>query len=592
MLYKGDGLELRTPPGGGGPRGGGAGLANGWLARALETPDDEAPVLVDDLVMRCFNQAYDLAVAHRAPEVGLEHLIHALTLDEAAAAILHEYSFHVSTLRRESASIIAGEPPVGRTAGPVSPRPSGELLEILQAAAERAYSQRAPVTTEALLDTLLDMKRELSSRNLLSRHRHDWDLRAASEPRERVRVSAGSNPMGGAARTEAVPTTTDTVQNTRIDALERAVRELSEDLAVNRKTFASLVDELRDARSSGGGVRGEGLYVGNGSAQNYPEPTVESLDLDHDHIIDRLYLLERNVESKFGELARTWSLLGQRLEAMERALDERPADGGGLPEDVGNQLAGLPGRLVGLERQLTAKIDERLARIDERLSDTGIFEDAIPAALRSLPERISVMERRLLDSANAPKAFGMPAELNGKLDKIDQAFAALIIRLDELEERFESPVDGNWDMAPLSAGLRDIEVKAGDTQLMIDGVDDRLKKVEDLLDAHRAQVAQMSSTLGTEVRALASAVSAQGVGGERMNSLIQDGMRGVAQTFEQQKGEIADAVARELSDRIAHLSATLQAKQSEQGQILSAPLPGGSRTCRRHPVRGSQMTVW
>jgi hypothetical protein len=539
MFYKGEGLDLRIPPGGpltdrqSEPATGMGAAGSGWLARALDDAGAGQIIWVDDLVMQCVNQAYDLALAHRAAEIGLEHLIHAMTLIEATAGILHRYNIHVSALRRESASIIAADAPLGRVAAGITPRPSEELEELLQLAAERARSQRVPVTTEAILDTLLDMKRDISSRNLLSRHRQEWDLRGASEPRERVRVSAGSHHMGASVRVEATPTTTDTVQNTRIDALERAVRELSDDLSVNRKTFVSLIEELRESRTVGG--QGAGLYVTNGVARTVQDPNVESLDLDHDHIIDRLYLLERNVEAKFGELARTWHLLGERLEAMEGVLAELPAE---------SASAAVP---------------------DEVIQKLVVLSD-----LSSLPERLSAMERRLLASATTPVSVTVPPELTGKMDKIDQAFAALINRLDELEERFDQPVAANWDIAPLSAGLKEIEARAGDTQLMIDTVDDRVKKVEDLLDAHRSQVAQMSSTLGTELKALASSVSAQGVGGERISVLVEDGMRGVAQTFERQNGEIAAAVTREIADRVGHLTATLQGRQNEQHQILSA----------------------
>lgn len=413
MIYKGEGLELRTPAGRAGTRGKASAAPEGWLARALDDAAAAPSLVVDEIVLRVCNQAFDLAVAHRAVEVGLEHLIHALTLIDPAAAILQDYNFHVSTLRRESASIIASDPPAGRSAGLLSPSPSAEFAELLQFAAERAYLRRSPVTTEDLLDTLLDMKRDHSSRNLLSRHRQDWDLRSTMEPeqRERVRVSAGSHPMGSL-RGDAVPTTTDTVQNTRIDALERAVRELSDDLSLNRKTFQTLIEEIRGGRLSGGA----GLYVGNGNGYGHgqTESPGEPLDLDHDHIIDRLHLIEQNVNAKFGELARTWGVLGQRLEVLEQSIIDRP--------------------------------------------ETATAE--LPETLTALPERLVAMEQRLVERAQ-PAA--MPAELGGKLERIDAAFSALLSRLDDLEQRFEQPVAGNWDAAPLTQGLKEIDSRTGDT---------------------------------------------------------------------------------------------------------------------------------
>ncbi len=42
-------------------------------------------LLVDDAVLSCCNHAYDLALAHRSPEVGLQHLLNAMTRIDAAA---------------------------------------------------------------------------------------------------------------------------------------------------------------------------------------------------------------------------------------------------------------------------------------------------------------------------------------------------------------------------------------------------------------------------------------------------------------------------------------------------------------------------
>ena len=138
--------------------------------------------------------------------------------------------------------------------------------------------RRSPVSTEDILDTLLDMKRDLSSRNLLSRHRLDWDLRVGEEPsprervpRERWQSSAWRRAWRMARRRRQTRS-----QNTRIDALERAVRELSEDLVINRKTFAALVDEFRQGRASAIAsdathtVQGNGQ--GNGQAYAAPPP--------------------------------------------------------------------------------------------------------------------------------------------------------------------------------------------------------------------------------------------------------------------------------------------------------------------------------
>lgn len=552
MMYKGEGLDvqvLRDKSGRRGRGGGGAAsvASSGWPERALNGagPDEftlsSGPLLVDDIVMRCCNQAYDLAMVHRAAAVGLEHLIHAMTLVDAASEALAGYHIDVSTLRRESASIIASGMPLGRSGEQFSPRPSKEFDELLQFAAERSYLRRSPVTTEDLLDILLDMKRDLSSRNLLSRHRRDWDLRAEQdpmgthEPRERVRVSAGSHHMGegrmNEARAAQPPTHTDSMQNSRIDVLERVVRGLSEDLSLSRQTFASLVEELRHDRNNGeGNQRGQGLYIGNtgssDSGQSYQEPVNETLELDHDHIIDRLYLLERNVDSKFNELARTWTVLGERLSALEGVLKELPDNSEvGLSSEVAGQLS------------LLADLPERF----------GSLEPSIAA----LPARLGELEQRVLNGAQANSV--VPAQVTGKLDKIDGSLDELAVRLEQLENRLDEPAASALDMAPITVGLKDIETRAGDTQLMINTVDDRVQKMENLLEEQRSQLAEVSSMVGTELKAVSSAMSAQDAGGDRLKGVIEEGMRGLSHS---------------MFERLSGVTAVVQNKQAELGQML------------------------
>lgn len=333
------------------------------------------------------------------------------------------------------------------------------------------------------------------------------------------------------------------MQNTRIDTLERAVRELSEDLAVNRKTFASMIEELREARISGGSS--QGLYVGNGHTAHQPGSSTEAFALDHDHVIDRLHLIERSVDAKFGELARTWAVLGRRLDALEDSLAaRRMPDGMGLTPELAEKIAAVP---------------ERMAVLDEKLA-------ALDAA--GLSERLGAMERRILSSAASRMAA--PTELPARLDRIEAAFGALLAKLDGLDDGHGSSDDGSFDVGPLSAGLEEIEARTGDTQLMIDTVDDRVRKVEELLDGQRSQLAQVSSIVGSELKALSAAISAQHPGGEPIGALIEDGMRGVAQAMGQHKGEIAEAVSRGIAERLSQLENQLNSRQGEHGAMLAS----------------------
>ncbi len=133
MAYRGEDLDLRTP--------------QTWTGTPAElvTPAELAaaqngkrgvyrsgPMLVDETVLACCNQAYDIAVAHRGAEVRIEHLLNAMTRIDGAIAVLEGRGIRVPSLRRETAAIVAGDIPAIGGNGPVSPRRSDELADLLR----------------------------------------------------------------------------------------------------------------------------------------------------------------------------------------------------------------------------------------------------------------------------------------------------------------------------------------------------------------------------------------------------------------------------------------------------------------------------
>ena len=159
MGYRGEDLDLRTP--------------QTWsatpadLAGSMEAAQTtmgsrggmrSGPIWVDDTVLACANHAFDVALAHRAGEVRIEHLLHALTRIDAAAEALEARGVRVAALRRESATIIASEIPIGLPNGKGAPHRSEELAEVLRLAAANAARRNAPATIEDLLYVLFDQR--------------------------------------------------------------------------------------------------------------------------------------------------------------------------------------------------------------------------------------------------------------------------------------------------------------------------------------------------------------------------------------------------------------------------------------------------
>ncbi|MBO0160414.1 Clp protease N-terminal domain-containing protein, partial [Vibrio parahaemolyticus] len=69
------------------------------------------PIWVDETVLTCANQAYDVALAYRSADVRIEHLLLAMTRVDVAAQAPEARGVPVVSLRRDSAVTIAAEPP-------------------------------------------------------------------------------------------------------------------------------------------------------------------------------------------------------------------------------------------------------------------------------------------------------------------------------------------------------------------------------------------------------------------------------------------------------------------------------------------------
>src|SRR5262245_53212993 len=105
--YRGDDLDLRTPqatPGDFAIHEPVEPFVVASRPRPAAGASRSAPIWVDATLLDCCNHAYDVASAHRAAEVRLEHLIYALTRIDEAAHTLEVRGVRVANLRREAAA--------------------------------------------------------------------------------------------------------------------------------------------------------------------------------------------------------------------------------------------------------------------------------------------------------------------------------------------------------------------------------------------------------------------------------------------------------------------------------------------------------
>jgi hypothetical protein len=474
MAYRGEDLDLRTP--------------ERWGARdharmAGERTAGE-PYYVDDTVLACCNHAFDLALAHRALEVRLEHLLNAMTRTDAAAAIMERRGIAVAMLRRESANAIAADGAFATSGAGMrsNPRRSQELEDVLRLAAERAYPRRAAIAVDDLLAVLFEMNRDHSGLAMLRRHAGAWSSRDLNDTlpplaapfeavRDRVRVPAQSYFAAELPRQSIAPpaasgfggTMTDSVQNNRIDQLERMIRDLSADQVNERKTFASLISELQretvTQRDDTGRFRGNL----NDRLQSLEQTVVSTRSETAAHgpqIFDRLGTVERNVEAKFNDLGRAWSTLGDRLQSIEHMVGAAREP---MPLPVGlldrlQSVDGVERKLEDVGRAFSAVLD-RLNLMERSFAN----RPATPAVnMQPLVDRLATLERAVV---NRPMPTVDMSQIHDRLAAMERAMSTRSTSVDlaPVHERLASMErainvrSASVDLAPLHERLASME---------------------------------------------------------------------------------------------------------------------------------------
>jgi ATP-dependent Clp protease ATP-binding subunit ClpA len=260
MSYRGDDLDLRVPqadPGEVALTTNDPFTAPSRTRLAAQT-NRGAPIWVDDAVLECCNHAFDVAAAHRAGEVRLDHLIYALTRIDEAAELLETRGIRVAALRREAANAVATDFPSGTANGKTTPRRGDAFEEVLRIAASRAYRRQAPAgvgdIVYALFDSGVDFPglfRLLPLNGPRPGVQQEASL-SAEAVRERIRSAAAApEPLLRAPDLAGLSTVQTSTQNSRLDAIEQSVRTLTIELANERK----LISGVRPAARTHGPTR-------------------------------------------------------------------------------------------------------------------------------------------------------------------------------------------------------------------------------------------------------------------------------------------------------------------------------------------------
>jgi uncharacterized coiled-coil protein SlyX len=446
MAYRGDDLDLRTPqatPGDFAISQPAEPFVTTSRARATASTARSAPIWVDDTLLDCCNHAYDVASAHRAAEVRLEHLIYAMTRNDAAAGELEVHGVRVASLRREAAAVIATEIPAAHGNGKTNPRRAEALEDVLRAAAAHAYRRQSPAGVADIVFALLDSGLEFPSllRLLPVAARPVEAAFEAGDVRERMRN--GPTPVQSGRSLPADFTIPS--QQSRIDAIEQSLRALTIELANERKILSGVLQDLqrelmaqREDTSRLGGITQDKVQAVFGDRLHSLEQAFLSArgpGVDTGALQDRLGLLERALQ---GEISVT--------RAAVEALAEKPSP------DVAPLLQRLEtieaaGKVLGaaVERQ-PAEVSALVTKpVIEHLNALAVTRDAQHAAaadgLAETHRRLDALESAL--NTHAANAGRERAELRELLERLtersQEGFATLA---DSITQDFSEVHDG------------------------------------------------------------------------------------------------------------------------------------------------------
>jgi len=439
MGYRGEDLDIRTPQSRSG---------SGGVSGDVVLGRHDGPIWVDDTVLACCNHAYEVALAHRSAEVRLEHLLHAMTRVDAAAQVLESQGIRELALRRETATAIASDIPVGLPNGSARPKHSEELEIVLRKAAHVASGHDAPTGIKDLLHVMTDIEPDLRGLELLHRHLapppsynerggYAPEPRYSSydmAPREPMRMAPAYyvNESGLPRGRDMRPTVTDNMQNSRLDALEQLMRGLSNDMAAERESFSEILHSLHnDVRA-----QRDGIDRVSGRLSSSSTVSTEGLEKTTKQLSDRLHDFERSLETHFDSVESAMktgggggadlSPLAHRLEKIEKVISDRDDSvSDTLSDKIATRLKNAFGEggvsTVAVESQVRTVLDPIAKRLDELHEALNIRQGAAASALNSLSERISDLETSL---TRLPSTGGTSTSLNR--DELSEVHDALM----------------------------------------------------------------------------------------------------------------------------------------------------------------------
>jgi flagellar biosynthesis chaperone FliJ len=396
MSSKNDDISARTAPGRYDLPGGGYEIietesigspAPQSISRRVLMAYRPAYLSEDETVLACCHHAHEVAKAHGAREVMLEHLIHALVRVPESAQVLSDRGINVESLKRESAAVISSEIPVDHTTMIAQLRASKDFNTVMHlAAAAASRRDERSLGARDLLEALLRFDPKSRVVRMIRRHAIEGEIDEPVDPLAEVKVLMERY----AGEQRDLRLAVNELRNAQSGQTSNAIAGVDDRLRGLERSLAQLI--------AGGADR----FDANDRFKDFHD-TLSAHRNDTRAVADRIQAIERllNAGSGTGATSALQSMIGdrflsmqksleataQRLEKLEASLDAKLAAAGG----AGTLPAGLdqvPDRLQGLERQISAQrtdLQTWQAAVGEDIKAIEEMFDLIPADGGSRP---------------------------------------------------------------------------------------------------------------------------------------------------------------------------------------------------------------
>ncbi len=524
---------FETQPSIAGLSGSGSGGSGHSLAPPRRAGSSYRPAYLgeDEVVLACCHHAHEVAKAHGAREVMLEHLVHAMARVNGAASVLEDRGVHVDALRRESANVISSEIPVENTTIVAQLRASKDFNTVMYLAAAAASRRDDRATSvRDVLDAMLNYDPKSRAVRLIRRHASGSDIEEQVDP---LREMRGVMERYSVEMRELRMTISEmrashlnqgssalTLLDDRMRGLEKVINQVAHETTDDRLALddrlKSLQDLLISQRTDGRGVADrlvnlERALGGNGAGT----------------------ALQKLIETQRGDLVRIEQLVHVGLASVERTIEaNRPV--------TGEAITGLGDRLVALEASLESKLVDATKVEGALIERLKAFETSIEAQMLNaqrvwsgLTDRISGIERSISGQREEQAGYqrAHSQEIKALASTVESHGSTLLSAGTGLGgehiDALKTAVDGNRDQfrrieTMISERLTGVENRLGSMGAGWAPLQDRLAGLERSMAVQRNDVASINVALDTELESIRKALLALSHAQQTLSTAIDE----------------------------------------------------------------------